>query len=109
MPDATDSDLGRRSLRLGHGLRAEFADPKAHLSAGLELDHGTLRNRHLDSWCAWIAPGPRFAHPDFEYPKVAQFHFLPVGQGLYYLIKCPLDDIEHLLLYLSRLLANAKN
>ena len=108
LPNPTDSDLGWLSFRFGGELGSEFANPETHLSARLEFDHGPLRNRYLDSRRARIAPGPRLAHPDFEYPKVAQFHFLPIGQGLYYVIKRPLDDVEHMLLYLSGLFADAK-
>ena len=42
-------------------------------------------------------------------PKLRSSTFFPFGQGLDNVIKRPLDDVEHMLLYRVRILANAKN
>jgi hypothetical protein len=94
--------------RLGGGFGRKLADFEAHLSPSLELDHTAFRDRHLGSRCARIAPGPRFAHPDFEDAEVAQLNLFPFRQGLRNMIKRPLDDVEHLLLNHIGILADAK-
>ena len=103
------STLGRLSGRGANRLGRAFANPEPHFPASLEFDDGALGNRHFSSGCARVAPYPRLAHPDLEYAKVAQFHLLPVGQGLADVIKRSLDDIEHLLLYESRIFTDTEN
>jgi hypothetical protein len=105
---AAKKSLRRLGARFGSGFGCKLADFEAHFSAGLESDHGAFRDGHFGSRRTRIAADPRFAHPDFEYPEVAQFHFFPLARAFDNVVKRPLDDIEHMLLYQVGILANAK-
>src|SRR4029453_303623 len=80
-------------------LRGEPQDCLAHFLAGLEFDHGALRDRHVRFGPVWIPADAGFTNLDLEDAEVWQFDFFSVGERSGNVIKGLLDHIEHLLLH----------
>lgn len=108
--------IGRRSLGIRSGsliffvvliflvgmflnvLGREFQDRLSHFFAGLEFDHGALRNRNVRARIVWISAHAGFADFDFKDTEVSQFDLSALGHRFGDVVKGLLDDIQHLLL-----------
>lgn len=89
-----------------HLRGSEFQDGFAHFLAGLELDDGAGRDGNIRLGSVWVPADAGLPNFYFEDAEVSEFDFLAFGDGVGYVIKRLLNDVEHVLLYKAGLLTN---
>ena len=88
-------------------LRPDLQNFRTHFLARLELHHRPLRNGNVGFGRIRISADARFADLDFKNAEVSEFDLVAFRQCFSDIIQRFLDDIQYLLLYEARLVADA--
>jgi hypothetical protein len=117
VPDGPLADLGGGGLAVAVGSGGFVAvggdrlgklhDLRFHFLAGLELDDSAGRNGHIVLGAIRIAADARLAELDLEDTKITKLDGLPIGETFGQMIQRALDDVQHVLLNHSGLVADA--
>src|SRR5580765_3207071 len=77
-------------------FRIKLQNLGVHYLAGLEFHRGAGGDWHIYFGAVRVAPDMRLANSYLEYPEVAEFHLVALGQRLNDVIQGFLHDLRHL-------------
>jgi len=103
------SAISRGRGTVGGNRLRKLHDFRFHFLAGLELDDGARRNRHVVFRAIGIATNARLAEFYLEDTEVAELDGLTMREAFSEMIERALNDVEHVLLHHAGLVADAND